>query len=67
MSTAKTKPDYVTFCVSTYPADLKALDAKVDAARAAGWPKASRSSLLRAAVDAFDVATYAGERCKVRA
>ena len=48
MSTTK-KPDYVTFCVSTYPSDLASLDAKVDEAKAAGWSKASRSSLIRAA------------------
>ncbi len=64
MSTAKKKPDYVTFCVSTYPNDLAALDAKVAEAKAAGWSKASRSSLIRAAVDALDVSKYAGERRK---
>jgi hypothetical protein len=55
-------PDFVKFCASTYPADLAALDAKVAEAKRAGWTKASRSSLIRAAVEAYDVKRYAGER-----
>ena len=53
---------YRVISISTYPEDLAALDAKVAAAKRAGWPKASRSSVLRAAVAALDVANYAGER-----
>ena len=48
-------------CVSTYDADLAALDAKVREARAAGHRRATRSSLIRAAVAAFDVRAYARE------
>ncbi len=54
--------DFVTLCISTYPRELNALDAKVAEAKRAGWSKASRSSLIRAAVEAYDVARYAGER-----
>ena len=53
---------YKVICISTYPEDLAELDAKVAAAKRAGWSKASRSSVLRAAVEAYDVARYAGER-----
>ncbi len=48
-------------CISTYDADLAALDAKVREARAAGHRRATRSSLIRAAVAAFDVRAYASE------
>ena len=48
-------------CISTYDADLAALDAKVREARAAGHRRATRSSLIRAAVAAFDVNMYRGE------
>ncbi len=48
-------------CVSTYDADLAALDAKVREARAAGHRRATRSSLIRAAVAAFDVRAYASK------
>ena len=48
-------------CISTYDADLAALDAKVREARAAGHRRATRSSLIRAAVAAFDVNRYRGE------
>jgi hypothetical protein len=54
--------NFVKLCISTYPRELDALDAKVDAAKRAGWTKASRSSLIRAAVEAYDVTRYAGER-----
>ena len=50
-----------TLCVSTYTDDLAALDAKVKQLRAAGFRRASRSSLIRAAVKAFDVNGYRGE------
>ena len=46
--------DYVTLCISTYPSDLAQLDAKVAELRDAGWPRASRSSVIRAAVAALD-------------
>jgi len=55
-------PNFVTLCISTYPRELAALDAKVAAAKRAGWTRASRSSLIRAAVEAYDVSRYAGER-----
>ena len=48
-------------CISTYDADLAALDAKVREARAAGHRRATRSSLIRAAVAAFNVNRYRGE------
>ena len=53
---------YKVICISTYPEDLAELDAKVAAAKRAGWSKASRSSVLRAAVEGYDVTKYAGER-----
>ena len=49
-------------CISTYDADLAALDAKVAELRAAGHRRATRSSLIRAAVAAFDVNGYRGEQ-----
>ena len=42
--------DYVTLCVSTYPADLVAWDAEVERRKAAGERKASRSSVIREAM-----------------
>ena len=48
-------------CISTYDADLAALDAKVAELREAGHRRATRSSLIRAAVAAFDVRAYARE------
>lgn len=51
-----------TLCISTYDADLAALDAKVAELRAAGHRRASRSSLIRAAVAAFNVRRYRGEQ-----
>jgi hypothetical protein len=48
-------------CISTYDADLAALDAKVAELRAAGHRRATRSSLIRAAVAAFDVNGHRGE------
>lgn len=50
-----------TLCVSTYTEDLAALDAKVAELKAAGHRRASRSSLIRAAVAAFNVNRYRGE------
>lgn len=52
---------FTTYCVSTYTGDLATLDEKVAAAKARGYTKATRSSLIRAAVAAFDVADYRGE------
>ena len=52
---------FTTYCVSTYTEDLATLDALVRAAKARGYRKATRSSLIRAAVAAFDVAQYRGE------
>ena len=49
-------------CISTYDADLAALDAKVAELRAAGHRRTTRSSLIRAAVAAFDVNKYRGEQ-----
>lgn len=46
---------YVTFCASTYPSDLAAMDAVVDRARVAGVRRANRSWLIREAVRAIDV------------
>ena len=48
-------------CISTYTADLAALDAKVAEVRARGHRKATRSSLIRAAVAAFNASEYRGE------
>lgn len=42
-------------CISTYEADLAALDAE---ARARGHRKATRSSMIRAAVAAFNASEY---------
>jgi len=48
-------------CISTYTTDLAALDAKVAELREAGHRRATRSSLIRAAVAAFNVNRYRGE------
>ena len=53
-------------CISTYDADLAALDAKVAELRAAGHRRATRSSLIRAAVDAFVVCWYRGGQLQRR-
>jgi hypothetical protein len=43
--------DYVVICVSTYPRELAKLDAMVDELKRGGNRKASRSSLIRLAID----------------
>lgn len=52
---------YVTFCISSYPPDVAQLDAIVDALKAAGFAKASRSWVLREAVRRLDVPAFVAE------
>lgn len=47
------KRDYVVLAISTYPDDLKAWDALVEARKAAGHRRASRSSVIREAMSAL--------------
>ncbi len=46
---------YKVICISMYTDDLKKLDAMVDELKARGLTKASRSALIRHALDAVDV------------
>jgi hypothetical protein len=46
---------YKVICISMYNNDLARLDALVDALKARGMTKASRSALIRAALDQVDL------------
>jgi len=46
---------YKVICISMYTKDLLRLDALVDALKARGMTKASRSALIRAALDQVDL------------
>ncbi len=46
---------YKVICISMYNEDLARLDALVDALKARGMTKASRSGLIRAALDQVDL------------
>jgi hypothetical protein len=46
---------YKVICISMYTKDLAQLDALVDALKARGMTKASRSALIRAALDQVDL------------
>lgn len=48
---------YKVICISMYTRDLEELDAKVDALKARGWTKASKSMLIRLALAQLDVTT----------
>ena len=47
---------YKVICISMYTKDLAKLDALVDELKASGVTKASRSALIRAALDQVDLA-----------
>ncbi len=57
--TAAAAPDkpahYKVICISMYTKDLARLDALVDTLKARGITKASRSALIRAALDQVDL------------
>lgn len=55
MSRAKLGVDYLIVTISTYPEDLAKLDAKVAELRRLGHTRASRSSLIRAAIEQVDL------------
>ena len=46
---------YKVICISMYTKDLERLDGLVDALKAKGMTKASRSALIRAALDQVDL------------
>lgn len=46
---------YKVICVSLYNADLAALDMMVEALKARGVPRVSRSSLIRYALEQLDI------------
>ena len=46
---------YHVICISTYTADLLALDAKVELLKRAGHRRMSRSELIRRAVAAYQI------------
>jgi hypothetical protein len=46
---------YKVICISMYTDDLKKLDAMVDELKARGLTKASRSALIRHALDGVDI------------
>ncbi|HEY2509579.1 MAG TPA: hypothetical protein VGI39_01865 [Polyangiaceae bacterium] len=46
---------YKVICISMYTKDLERLDALVDELKARGMTKASRSALIRAALDQVDL------------
>jgi hypothetical protein len=46
---------YKVICISMYTKDLERLDALVDALKGRGMTKASRSALIRAALDQVDL------------
>lgn len=51
------KPEhYKVICISLYNEDLESLDAKVEALKARGLTKASRSALIRYALEHVDLA-----------
>ena len=53
---AKAKPThYKVICISMYTKDLERLDSMVDDLKARGITKASRSALIRAALDQVDL------------
>lgn len=53
----KPKPDhYKVICISLYNEDLQHLDAVVRGMKDRGFTKASRSAVLRAAMQQFDAA-----------
>ena len=55
-STAQPKPQhYKVICISMYTKDLDRLDAMVDELKSRGVTKASRSALIRAALDQVDL------------
>jgi hypothetical protein len=49
------RPSYKVICISMYLDDLKALDEKVEALKAAGIGKANRSHLIRLALAMLDM------------
>ncbi|MBI5512806.1 MAG: hypothetical protein HY909_03515 [Deltaproteobacteria bacterium] len=52
---ARPRPEhYKVICISLYNEDLARLDALVQALKSRGFTKASRSAVLRAAVEQFD-------------
>lgn len=51
-------PRYVVVCISTYRDDLAALDAAVAELKRQGFTRASRSSVIRAALRGFDGGRY---------
>ena len=52
----QTKPQhYKVICISMYTKDLERLDSMVDDLKARGITKASRSALIRAALDQVDL------------
>jgi hypothetical protein len=54
--TASAKPThYKVICISMYTKDLERLDALVDELKSRGMTKASRSALIRAALDQVDL------------
>lgn len=54
--TPKPKPDhYEIICISMYVEDLRRLDEKVAALKARGHRKATRSALIRWALDRVDI------------
>lgn len=57
----KAKPThYKVIAISTYTRDLAELDAKVEALKARGYPRASRSQLIRLAVASLDIDRLTG-------
>lgn len=59
---ARKKPEerpanYKTLCISMYAPDIERMDAKVEALKARGVRHASRSALIRYALDQIDPAT----------
>ena len=55
-ATKKPRPThYKVICISMYTKDLERLDALVDELKSRGMTKASRSALIRAALDQVDL------------
>jgi hypothetical protein len=54
-SAAPKPTHYKVICISMYTKDLERLDGLVDALKARGMTKASRSALIRAALDQVDL------------
>lgn len=58
MTHAPNGATYATICVSTYHDDLTALDAAVAELKRKGYTRASRSSVIRAALRGFNAREY---------